>query len=226
MPLSSRTSSSSRRRGGLLAALACAIAAAGCASAAPAADGAEKAQRRPDGVAIDPISAPPPARAQASSAEALLTLRTPLGTDRALATVEELFRKAVVEDGEGLEPLFTRDAVSITNAAPSGGQGQSPLALLLWQGRFRKLDYTKLAGEPIYREAELQIFRADDTLDALPHPAVHPETLVEGDVVVRVPILTTRVGAERLFGDEIVLWMRREGDRFRIYRVLEDFQLQ
>ena len=43
--------------------------------------------------------------------------------------------------------------------------------------------------------------------------------------MVRVPILTTHVGAERLFGDEILLWLRRDGDRFRIYRVQEDFQL-
>ena len=185
----------------------------------------DKIRRRPDGVAIDPISAPPPARDRASVADGLVTLRTPLGADRALATVEELFRKVILEDGEGLEPLFTRDAVAVTGAPPSGGPSQTPSALLFWQGRFRKLDYTTLAGEPLYREAEIQIFRADDTPDALPHPAVRPEALGENDVVVRVPILTTRIGAERLFGDEIVLWMRRDGERYRIYRALEDFQL-
>jgi hypothetical protein len=184
----------------------------------------ERERRHPDGVAIDPASSPPPARDHASAADGLVTLRTPLGADRAVAVVEELFRKVVVEDGEGLEALFTRDAVAVSPTA-GGGPGQSPSALLLWQGRFRKLDYTKLAGEPLYREAELQIFRADDTLEALPHPAVHPEALGDGDVVVRVPVLTTRIGAERLFGDDLVLWMRRDGERYRIYRVLEDFQL-
>jgi hypothetical protein len=196
---------------------------AGCASAGGLGplDG-ERERRHPDGVAIDPAGGPPPARAHAAAADGLVTLRTPLGADRAVATVEELFRKVVVEDGDGLEALFTRDAIAVSPAP--GGPG-SPSALLLWQGRFRKLDYTKLAGEPIYREAELQIFRADDTVEALPHPAVHPEALGENDVVVRVPILTTRIGSERLFGDELVLWMRRDGDRYRIYRVLEDFQL-
>ena len=184
----------------------------------------EKVRRRPDGVAIDPISAPPPARDRASVADGLVTLRTPLGADRALATVEELFRKVVLEDGEGLEAaLHARRRRRHRRAAER--PGQTPSALLFWQGRFRKLDYTKLAGEPLYREAELQIFRADDALDALPHAAVRPEALGDNDVVVRVPILTTRIGAERLFGDEIVLWMRRDGDRYRIYRVLEDFQL-
>ena len=207
----------------LYAALACVGCASSSAGLGPA-DG-EKVRRRPDGVAIDPISAPPPARDRATVGEGLVTLRTPLGADRAVAAVEELFRKVVLEDGEGLEALFTRDAVAVTGAPPSGGPGSTPSALLFWQGRFRKLDYTKLAGEPLYREAEVQIFRADDTPDALPHPAVRPEALGENDVVIRVPILTTRIGAERLFGDEIVLWMRRDGERFRVYRALEDFQL-
>ncbi len=185
----------------------------------------DKPRRRPDGVAIDPISAPPPARDRASASDGLVTLRTPLGADRAYAVVAELFRKVVLEDHDGLEPLFIHDAVSVTGVAPNGGPAQNSNALLLWQGRFRKLDYTKLAGEPIYREAEIHVFRADDTLDALPHPTVRPEALGENDIVLRVPILTTRIGAERLFGDEMVLWMRRDGDRYRIYRALEDFQL-
>jgi hypothetical protein len=175
-------------------------------------------------VAIDPISAPPAARDHGSVSDGLLTLRTPLGADRALSTVEELFRKVVLEDGEGLESTFTRDAVAISPATPSN-PGQNPSAVLFWQGRFRKLDYTKLAGEPIYREAEIRLFRPDDALETLPHPAVHPEALGDNDIVVRVPILTTRIGAERLFGDEMVLWMRRDGERYRIYRALEDFQL-
>jgi len=213
----SRTSSLSRA--------ACALWLAGCATAGGLGpvDG-ERERRHPDGVAIDPASAPPPARDRAAASDGLVTLRTPLGVDRAVATVEELFRRVVVEDGDGLEGLFTRDAVAISPAV-GGSPGQSPSALLLWQGRFRKLDYTKLAGEPIYREAELQIFRPDDAVETLPHPSIHPEALGGTDVVVRVPILTTRIGSERLFGDELVLWMRRDGDRYRIYRVLEDFQL-
>jgi len=199
---------------------------AGCASSpGTSTPDAERLRRRPDGVAIDPISAPPPARSHAPSTESLVTLRTPLGLDRAVATVEELFRKAVVEDAEGLEALFTRDAVAITGTPPNGNPGQNPSALLLWQARFRKLDYTKLAGEPVYREEELTVSRADDGADSVVHPSVHLDELGEGDVVVRVPILTTHVGAERLFGDEILLWLRRDGDRFRIYRVQEDFQL-
>lgn len=181
-------------------------------------------RRRPDGVAIDPTSAPPAARDHANSADGLVTLRTPLGVDRARATVEELFRKIVVEDGDGLEPLFTRDAQAITTLAPGGG-GPTPQAVLFWQGRFRKLDYTKLAGEALYRGDELTYFRAEDLIDSPVHPAIRVEALAGADVVVRVPIRAARLGADRFFGDEMILWLRRDGDRYRIFRVLEEFQL-
>ena len=51
------------------------------------------------------------------------------------------------------------------------------------------------------------------------------EPLGDDDVVIRAPIITTHAGADRLFGDEIIFWLRRDGDRYKIYRILEDFQL-
>lgn len=181
-------------------------------------------RRSPDGVAIDPISAPPAARDQAQVADGLVTLRTPLGIDRALVMVQELFRAVVVEDGDAVKQLLDKDARAITGAS-GGGSGQTHKVEDFWQNRFRKLDYTKLAGDLIYRDTELTIYRAEDALDTPPHPAIHLDALRGNDVIIRVPILTTRIGADRLFGDEIVLWLRRDGDHYRIYRMLEDFQL-
>jgi hypothetical protein len=182
----------------------------------------EAARRRPDGVAVDPAGEPPRARESADASDRLVTLRTPLGADRAVDTVSELFRKIVIEDSDGLEALFTREATA-SNGSP--GTSATPLAVLWWQQRFRRLDYTRLAGEPIFREAELEIYRAEDDVDALPHAAIHLETLGETDVVIRLPIVTSHAGADRLFGDEMIFWLRREGDRYKIYRVLEDFTL-
>ena len=51
------------------------------------------------------------------------------------------------------------------------------------------------------------------------------EALHENDVVIRLPILTPRIGQDRLFGEEMIFWLRRDNDRYRIYRILEDFQL-
>lgn len=206
--------------------LALALAAGGCGTvgAFPTANEPEITRRRPDGVAIDPTSSPPAPRDRAEASDGLVTLRTPLGTDRAIVTVDELFRKVVLEDGEGIEAIFTRDA-QVGAATPSGGSGPGARAIDWWQQRFRRLDYSKLAGETLFREADLEIFRGGDAPEALPNPAIRLEALADDDVVVRVPILTARLGAERFFGDELLLWLRRDGDRYRIYRMLEDFQL-
>ncbi|UQA55357.1 hypothetical protein [Polyangium aurulentum] len=174
-------------------------------------------------MAIDPASAPPLARDTASTEGGLVTLRTPLGVDQALATVGAFFRGVVLEDNDSLEVLFTRDALALNIS--TGNPGGSPSATLFWTQRLRRLDYTKLAGEIVYREPEVEIYRADDAIDASPHPAIRAEALGEGDVVARVPIATARVGSDRLLGDEVVLWLRREGNRYRIYRIVEDFQL-
>lgn len=212
------------RRAASIAALAATLAA--CASSGLQNTGdPDKPRRRPDGVAIDLVSAPPPARDRAESADGLVTLRTPLGVDRALVTIEELFRGIVREDGEAVEALFTRDALAITSTASGVGPGGMPQAALFWQQRFRRLDYTKLAGEPVYREAELEIYRGEDALEAPPHPAIRTDALNDNDVVIRLPILTPRVGTERLFGEEMIVWLRRDGERYRIYRILEDFTL-
>ncbi len=198
------------------------LASQGCASRAlfPTASEIEQDRRRPDGVAIDPTSLPPEANDAVEVEAGLVSLRTPLGVERAIATVSELFQKVSLEDPD-IESLFSRDALAVTS---SSGSGQLPPAALFWQQRFRRLDYTRLAGETIFRESELEIYRADDTLATPPHPAIRLEALNPGDVVIRAPILTARVGTDRLFGDEIVFWLRREGDIYKIYRVLEDFQ--
>ncbi|MRG97940.1 hypothetical protein [Polyangium spumosum] len=182
-----------------------------------------EASRRPDGVAVDPASAPPRARDVASAEAGLVTLRTPLGAEAVFATVSGFFRAIVDEDMEALGPLFTRDALSLTTTF--GPNNSSPSAPLFWTQRMRRLDYTKLAGEVVFREAELEVFRAEDALTSSPHPAIRVEALSAGDVVVRVPITTSRVGADRLLGDELVLWLRRDGERYRIYRIVEDFQM-
>ncbi len=178
--------------------------------------------RRPDGVAVDPASAPPRAKDVASAEAGLVTLRTPLGTEALLATVTGFFGAIVNEDMEALEALFTRDALAINTGSGSGG---SPSAPLFWTQRLRRLDYTLLAGKVVYREADIEVVRAEDALTASPHPAIRAEALSAGDVVVRVPIATPRVGSDRLLGEELVLWLRREGDRYRIYRLVEDFQM-
>jgi len=180
--------------------------------------------RKPDGVAVDPASAPPKPRDVATTEGGLVTLRTPLGVEQAIETVSRFFQSIVAEDTDALEVLFTRDALAI-NASGGGPMGSSASATLFWTQRLRRLDYTKLAGEVLFREAELEVYRSDDALEAKPHPSIRAEALSPSDVVVRVPVVTSRVGSDRLLGEEMLLWLRRDADKFRIYRVLEDFQM-
>jgi hypothetical protein len=180
--------------------------------------------RKPDGVAIDPASATMGPRDRATADEGVVTLRSPLGVDLATATIADFFGRVVVEDDDGLEALFTRDAIAVTGGS-SGGMGQTPGATLWWEQRFRRLDYSKMAGEVVFRESELEVYRAEDAVEAPPHRAIRTEMLNDNDVIIRVPIVTPRSGQERFFGDEIVFWLRRDGDHFKIFRVLEDFQV-
>ncbi|HVY47033.1 MAG TPA: hypothetical protein VHB21_14195, partial [Minicystis sp.] len=139
-----------------------------------------------------------------------------------VATVVEFFRKVVAEDRDGLAQVVTRDAQA---TSPSAGGAPSANLVNWWGQRFNKLDYTKLAGEPVFRADEAEVVRGEAALDAASAPAMRTTPLAEDDVVIRAPIVTTHVGADRLFGDEIVFWLRREGDHYKIYRMLEDFQL-
>src|SRR5262245_14467515 len=80
------------------------------------------APRRPDGVAIDPALELPEAQNKSDADKTLTTLRAPLGTDVALATVANLFRRIVREDVDALSPLFTREVHVITGSGPGAQQ--------------------------------------------------------------------------------------------------------
>lgn len=204
-----------------------ALAAAGCGPAGPAdfptGEDGPRAARRPDGVVIDPESAPPPAKDRAAADDGLITLRSPLGPEVAIDTVRELFRRLVARNMDTLSELFTLNAQPISGIP--GGYGVPDKAWDWWSQRSKRLDYTKLAGEVLFRESDIEIFRADSE-GTPPHPAIRPEALDDTDVILRVTMLAGTNGLDRMFGDTIVFWLRRDGDTYKIYRQLEDFQLQ
>lgn len=212
-------------RSALLSLAGFAVWACGAADTVPASpDEAEEPPRRPDGIAIDPTSAPPAPTDEATVSDGLVTLRTPLGVDVAVETVERLFRGVQREDGERVAALFTQDAIAITSAAP--GNRQTPNAALWWDRRFSRLDYALLQGETVYRPSDVSVARGKDVLDGSAPPVADADGLDPADVVVRVPIMTPRVGQVRLLGDEMVLFLRRSGQEYKIYRMLEEFTLQ
>jgi len=189
----------------------------------PTASSFEDEPRHPDGVAIDPESQPPDAETTGLVDDGLVTLRAPLGVDAARDTVAELFKHVVNEDTAGIDALFTANAVAIT--AKSASHRRTPTATLWWNQRFDRLDYGQLSGEPAFRAREIEFYRGEDVLSGARGAPTEREGVERGDVVVRVPIIKVRVGATRVLGDEMVLFLRRVDNRYKIYRMVEEFQI-
>ena len=80
--------------------------------------------------------------------------------------------------------------------------------------------YAKLAGAEVARLDRIERY-AYDELGTSGAPDRPPE-MQPGDLLARVPIATPRIGAEPLFGDVVVLLLRREDGRFKIAGVAEE----
>jgi hypothetical protein len=187
-------------------------------------------ERRPDGIAVDLSSDPPPWRDRAESGDHIVTLRTPLSSGAALETVRSFFDALVNEDASALDKLAVSNAVvedTRARRAPPGGPSAAATHTLtsLWRERFRKHEFQGLSGGLLFREADITTYRKQQ-LDALPiavrylgpaRDAVEPT-----DLVLHVPIVTHSVKNERLLGDHMFFWLRRDEERFVIYRMAED----
>lgn len=204
--------------------------AVGCAGAAKGAVG-QDGKRHPDGVAVDPLETPPEARETAASSSGVVALRTPLGVEAAHATVRAFFEAVGREDGDALMRVLSMDAVWIS----PGSKAREP-AFSVFSRRFGKLDYGVLSGLTFWSEDEVlegdaavaswaEVVGSSSTTATPTGAAVFPDNLTPADVVVRAPITIGRGTSSGLFGSEVILALRRDGDRFVIHRIAEDFVL-
>lgn len=154
---------------------------------------------------------------QGSTRDQLLTLRAPAGAELARSVVREFLRAAVNETPSRLELLLAPDAFVDT------GAGRQP-ARAFWQTRMAQLDYTELRGQLLFRDSEVQTFRAEDLL-RVPAGRRLPLELREDEVAVRVPIRVSWAGRTRLFGDELLFRLQPAAARFEIAEISEDFRL-
>ena len=78
----------------------------------------------------------------------------------------------------------------------------------------KSFEYQRLAGLEIARISQLErhTYETLGTPGALPRPA----EMRPGDLYIRVPIATPRVGSDQLFGEVLVLLLRREDGRLKI----------
>jgi hypothetical protein len=193
----------------------------GCAAKAPqfasGAAFAESDERRAPGVTQTRTEQLPDPSRRGSSRDQLLLLRTPASSELARATVRDFLRAAVNETPERMEPLLAREAFVDT------GAGRQP-ARAFWLTRMAQLDYTELKGQLLFRDSDVQTFRAEDAA-RLPAARRISLELAEDELAVRVPIRISWTGRTRLFGDELLFRLQPAGPRFEIAEIAEDFRL-
>ncbi len=166
-----------------------------------------KTPRRPDGVVIEPPAALPVAvdRAPASG---VVALREPLADKEVEEVVRAYLRAFEREDVDALVQLLAQEAV------PLGRAGSKAQLVELWRTKIKNFEYQRLAGVEIARFAQIEKFGYEAL--AISGGPQRPAEMRPGDVYVRVPIATPRVGADQLFGDVLILLLRREDGHLHI----------
>ncbi|MFZ5894153.1 MAG: hypothetical protein ACOY0T_24040 [Myxococcota bacterium] len=174
----------------------------------------EPPRRRPPAIAVDPVSRLPASKSQGRSEAALLVLSAPRSAAQARATIARFFQGVVGESPEVLDGLLTDQAFidSSGNRQPARGALRS---------RFLQLDYTVLRGVPLYREADVEIYRYQDA-ESLKAARTLPSDLARDQVFVRVRLNVSHSGKTRLFADEMAFALRPDQQSYRIVSIRED----
>jgi hypothetical protein len=166
-----------------------------------------KTPRRPDGVVLEPPPALPPP-ADRAAASGVVALREPLADKDVEDVVRAYVHAFEREDLDALVQLLAQDAV------PLGRAGSKAQLVELWRTKMKNFEYQRLAGVEIARIAQIEKY-GYEALAASGGPTRPPE-MRPGDLYVRVPIATPRVGSDQLFGDVVVLLLRREDGRLLV----------
>jgi ketosteroid isomerase-like protein len=190
----------------------------GCASAPAPLDLAEK--RRPDGVAVDPMTRFNELDDTTRGSVGIAVLRAP-PDDRTVRDAVGSFIEAISrEDVDRLRGVFSSDCQQI-----DADRGARDNALNVWARRFARFDYTLATATTVDLE-QLRVFRREDVETSwgeLSGSSV--DRLDPSDVVVVVPLQGQTSRAGRLFGSQLSLLLRRAEDRFVIHRIAEDFTI-
>jgi hypothetical protein len=177
---------------------------------APGSGGASGRERprAPDGVVVDPSPLSPPAVVR-GSARGVVALREPAGDDAVVELIQAFL------DGWQHESLDALLALAAPDAGLIDGSDHGHAALVeSWRQRLRAHDYGRLDGADLVRPERIERWEWDElgTPQSPPRPvAMHP-----GEVLVRAPLEVTRVGGERVFGDVVVMILKRQNGRLRI----------
>jgi hypothetical protein len=100
------------------------------------------------------------------------------------------------------------------------GAGSAESLRAFFELRMRTYDYSRLQGRELYRTDDVEHFAYDELGEG--QARARPPEMLEGDLLVRVPMLTARAGSDRVFGDVVVLLLRREEGHLKVAGYGED----
>jgi hypothetical protein len=166
-----------------------------------------KTPRPPDGVVLDTPPALPLA-ADRAPASGIVALREPLADKDVEDVVRAYVRAFEREDIDALVQLLAQDAT------PLGRAGTKTQLIDLWRTKMKNFEYQKLAGVEVARVAQIEKHDYDGL--GVSGGPMRPSEMRPGDLYIRVPIATPRLGTDQLFGDVLVLLLRREEGRLKI----------
>jgi hypothetical protein len=173
-------------------------------------DGArdEAPRRKPDGVVVEPPAALPSVT-ERSYARGVIALREPLGGDAVREVVFGLLDAWQHESLDQLALLLTSDA------GPMEARSRGKAVLLeSWRQRLHAHEYRRLAGASPVRVERIERYGWEDL--SMPDAPARPADMHVDELYVRVPLEVTRAAGERLFGDVILLLLRREEGTYKI----------
>jgi hypothetical protein len=205
------------------ASVAVVLAVASCARASPTVtptrSASEPAAPRPPGVAVDPTPRLPSPTRDASTDEGVAVLQAPTDSAAAFDVLRRFFRAVAEESTSDLDAVLADDArVTLT------GGGRLP-ARNSWRARLARLDYRTLENQPVYRESQVETYRMVGNVTPRSRTGSLPLDVAGEDLLLRVPIVATRAGSTRLFGDEMWFLLKPGPNGYRIAELVENFQL-
>jgi len=173
------------------------------------------AGRHPPGVSVDPAGELPERTQRGRTSSGVVVLGAPTDPETIRAVVRSYFHAIVEESANELDTLLAPRALVTARSR------QLPARDYLI-ARFARYDYGSLRGSAIYREEELEVSEPDasEGRERAARAGLDPNA---DQRLVRVPIATTPMGRQRLFGDDVVLRLVARGSSWAVLEIAEEF---
>jgi hypothetical protein len=161
---------------------------------------------------VEPASTLPSARDGSRASDGVVTLRTPAARDGARALVARFFAVLHAKSIGDLEAEIDETVYDVRDGAALPMPRATMLEAL--KRTVTSLPYDQLDLDATYRPADVEIYAPDEL--GVPGRPARIAALHADELLVRVPILTPRLGADVLFREEMMFVLRRAGGRYRL----------